>query len=722
MNFQEFYNSIDKNTLKIHVQKDSYILYEREIDRLTASGYSLPSTFLNENNIRYIKLSKPEIENVIKYSLINIKIPVTEIINTSEGFSINRSGTPSNWNDYHDICINESMIPSLAFIFLKIEDKNKIFITVQTENTFQQTEFNDDDIYSHLFCVLTGFNVTECVINDKRLERPLLSMGIVVNFCKFNNKSEEDPNVRTSRLSLKEKEENNNNTKDNLSTKLMKYYLCRQDFQVTEMQNPLSYVIDSFTLSVLNPIKYFNCYTSQGKRLLEQFIRNPLLNKEDILVRQKLTTEFLTLQTNQLKSISDLSKISKQLQNKRCLVDNFIKLEENLCKIRSFISEIKNNTEIKENTMLLLSNIKPFRDEINKFINKEGFINEINNKLKELHNELRSIKKEKIKEKERILEKNKKIKFLENNFKISRNDFKIFEDEFKRNKFLELSFLKSGVVFTTKEMERLNELSNNVINLINLEEKSIITGLNEYGSNFCGILDAINHMIAQIDVFHAFSEKINEGWTFPTIEDSFILNDAFHPQIKIGNVPNSIELKDKHFVIITGPNMGGKSTFLRIVGMIVLLSQIGAPVPASKAAIPLFDSILIRIGANDCPSRHKSTFLNEMEEVSKIIHRCTSNSLVLIDELGRGTSDIDGLSIAMAVKEYLVKKSAYVFFTTHFTELCTEECINKRIEVFNDKIFYKLVDGIGDSYGIGVAKMVNFPEEVIKEAEGYLRD
>ncbi|KCZ74094.1 hypothetical protein H311_04944, partial [Anncaliia algerae PRA109] len=139
MNFQEFYNSIDKNTLKIHVQKDSYILYEREIDRLTASGYSLPSTFLNENNIRYIKLSKPEIENVIKYSLINIKIPVTEIINTSEGFSINRSGTPSNWNDYHDICINESMIPSLAFIFLKIEDKNKIFITVQTENTFQQT-------------------------------------------------------------------------------------------------------------------------------------------------------------------------------------------------------------------------------------------------------------------------------------------------------------------------------------------------------------------------------------------------------------------------------------------------------------------------------------------------------------------------------------------------------------------------------------------------------
>lgn len=720
MNFISFYESLDRNSVKVFCQKDGYFIYEDDIERLIVSGLSLPATNISEEKLRSVKLTKPEYENVIKFSLVNLKIPVVEFISSIDGYKITKTGTPSNWNDFYEICLNESIIPSFASIYLKKEEKNKIYLVILSENVYKQTEFYDDDIFSHLFCILTGFNVTECVINDDKLERPLKSMGLVVKICKIKNKEEENESKRTFSLPLIHKEKEEKVICGNLALKLMKKYACTEDITAIELNNPLSFTIDNFTLSVINPLKYFNCLTAQGKRLLEQFVRTPLLNKEEIFKRQNLTKSFSNLELSQLKNITDFLKITKQLENKKCTIENFIKLEENLTKIQNLILEIKETLEIKENTLLLLQNVSAFRNEINRLISKEGFINEINDTLKDLHSELRKVNKEIKKEREKILSKNKKIKISECNFKISRNDYKIFEEEFKKNRFLEISFLKSGVVFTTKEMDRLNKETEKLEILIKNEEKIIVSALNDYGYNFTGIIEAINYMVSQIDVYKAFAEKITEGWTYPSLEDSFLLKHAFHPQIKIGNIPNSIEITEKRFVTITGPNMGGKSTFLKTVGMIALLSQIGAPVPALSAKIPLFDSILVRIGANDCPSRHKSTFLNEMEEISKITHRCTENSLVLIDELGRGTSDIDGLSIAMAVKEYLIKKGSFVFFATHFTEVCTEECVNKKIEVLNNKIFYKLIDGIGDSYGIGVAKMVNFPEEVIEEAKKYL--
>ena len=193
-------------------------------------------------------------------------------------------------------------------------------------------------------------------------------------------------------------------------------------------------------------------------------------------------------------------------------------------------------------------------------------------------------------------------------------------------------------------------------------------------------------------------------------------------------ISNDILFNDKQkLIILTGPNASGKSCFIRQIGLIQILSQIGSFVPASKANIQISDRIFTRIGAVDDQSTGQSTFMVEMSETASILNQATSNSLVLLDEIGRGTSTFDGLSIAWSVSEYLAKKIVCnAIFATHYHELNYLKNTNMNIENFQvlvkqekDKLYFchKIVKGgANKSYGIEAAKLAGVPHEVINKA------
>ncbi|KAM0677655.1 hypothetical protein BDAP_001802 [Binucleata daphniae] len=183
----------------------------------------------------------------------------------------------------------------------------------------------------------------------------------------------------------------------------------------------------------------------------------------------------------------------------------------------------------------------------------------------------------------------------------------------------------------------------------------------------------------------------------------------------------------ERFCVITGPNMGGKSTFMKQCALMCIFAQIGCFVPADNAVLPIINGIYLRIGANDISSKGMSTFMVEMNDIARICKNADSKLLIIVDELGRGTSAIDGLSLALSVKEYLITKNSYTLFATHFPELCSKDIINKRVkcEYNNDELvlLYEIEDGVCDvSYGVEIAEKIGFPSEVVEYAKKLSND
>ena len=191
--------------------------------------------------------------------------------------------------------------------------------------------------------------------------------------------------------------------------------------------------------------------------------------------------------------------------------------------------------------------------------------------------------------------------------------------------------------------------------------------------------------------------------------------------------------KKQNIWLMTGPNMAGKSTFLRQVAIIIILNQIGSYVPADKASVGVFDKIFTRIGASDNLSEGMSTFMMEMIETSRIVNEATENSLVILDELGRGTSSEDGLAIAYSVLEFIALKiKCLTLFATHYKHLCDmsekyNQILNKTLQIkqWNDEVIfhYKVIDGISEgSFGIHVANLAGINQAIISRAKEVLKN
>jgi len=258
-------------------------------------------------------------------------------------------------------------------------------------------------------------------------------------------------------------------------------------------------------------------------------------------------------------------------------------------------------------------------------------------------------------------------------------------------------------------------------------------------------LFATAQAVALLDVVTSLAELASvENYTRPVVDESQDISivDGRHPVVEkmlsgsSGFIPNDVELnEDMRLCVLTGPNMAGKSTYMRQVALIVLLAQIGSFVPAKSARIGLVDHIFTRIGASDDISTGQSTFMVEMKEVSYILKNATRKSLLLLDEVGRGTSTYDGLSIAWAVIEYIIDPNilyARTIFATHYHELnqLKDMCrgvFNCHVDVAEDKdgvvFLHKIVEGgTSDSYGIEVARLAGLPEDVLTRSKSILSE
>ncbi|UCE19959.1 MAG: DNA mismatch repair protein MutS [Gemmatimonadota bacterium] len=280
--------------------------------------------------------------------------------------------------------------------------------------------------------------------------------------------------------------------------------------------------------------------------------------------------------------------------------------------------------------------------------------------------------------------------------------------------------------------ERINDL-----------EYELFVSVREQVANQSERIQDVAKAIALSDVLGTVAEvAVAHGYCKPEIHDGpeIDIRDGRHPVVErllVGEtfVPNDTHISTEHeqILVITGPNMAGKSTYLRQVALIVLMAQVGSYVPAKEASIGVVDRIFTRVGATDRLVQGESTFLVEMNEAANILHNATPQSLIILDEIGRGTSTFDGLSIAWAVTEYLHKNprvAAKTLFATHYHELTELERILPRVKNYNiavkewgDGVVFlrKIVEGGCDrSYGIQVARLAGFPPEVIERAKEVL--
>ncbi|KAG2785861.1 DNA mismatch repair protein [Phytophthora cactorum] len=312
--------------------------------------------------------------------------------------------------------------------------------------------------------------------------------------------------------------------------------------------------------------------------------------------------------------------------------------------------------------------------------------------------------------------------------------------------------LVSGVQFTTTKLKALATDYRRVRGEYEERQAHLLSAAVDVASTYVPVLETATATLAELDVLLGFAHAAchaGSGYCRPTLEqdgDCIVLTGARHPCVELQDgvdfIPNdyNFEREKSRFQLVTGPNMGGKSTYIRQLGTIAVMAQIGSFVPAEVAQLPVFDKLLVRVGAGDLQQRGVSTFMLEMLEASAILHKATERSLVIIDELGRGTSTYDGFGLAWAISEYLLTKArAMCLFATHFHELTALKLehshgfANKHVTaVASDReitMVYQVRDGpCMQSFGVHVASMAGFPQSVIEcarrksqELEGFER-
>jgi len=324
------------------------------------------------------------------------------------------------------------------------------------------------------------------------------------------------------------------------------------------------------------------------------------------------------------------------------------------------------------------------------------------------------------------------------------NDAKLLESKLKDRGVKVHRILKNGVYFSTKELTQLGTKKKDLMTEYEEKQRDMVTKCMAVASTYVPVLESASSMLAELDVLTSFAHVAaysSSGYCRPEMTDGeedglgITLEQARHPCVELQDDMNfiandfNLTFGESSYLIVTGPNMGGKSTYIRSLGAIVTMAQIGSFVPCSSAKINIVHHILARVGAGDAQDRGISTFMAEMLEASSILRTSTKRSLIVIDELGRGTSTFDGFGLAKAISEHIVQRiGCMTVFATHFHELTALEeqeasVTNCHVTAHGDKqngltFLYEVRPGpCLESFGIQVAEMADMPASIIANAK-----
>ena len=531
-----------------------------------------------------------------------------------------------------------------------------------------------------------------------------------------------------------------------------------RDLELFETLNPSSKSLTLF--GVLNSTR-----TSMGARLLRNCISKPLADLKIIQDRQELIKIFFNNNLKRreirsiLSSIPDMERLIHRIITNRINPKEIVALAfavKVIPNIRKIIQEIGQDLPQIKDLSNQIIDLNDFSKKILSVVEEEpiGLVGGGKIIKKGLNKEL-DIQRGYIfesREKLASIERNMKEKTGINNLKIGFN--KIFGYYFEVSKshinqvpedFHRKQTLVNAERYTTSQLKNLESKIINARDKVSSMETELFNELCVSLSEYQNDVVQVAKIISQIDVLSNLSEiSVENNYTCPTFtkENKIDIKAGRHPVIEksmpFGKfIPNDIDLSNdkRQILVITGPNMSGKSTYIRQVAMLTLMAQIGCFIPAEKAEIGLVDQLFTRAGLSDDIGAGRSTFMVEMVETANVLRRATSRSLVILDEVGRGTSTYDGLAIAKAVVEYIhnnPQKSCKTLFATHYHELtnCEEyldRCVNSRVDVNEtgkDVTFlHKIVPGASKrSYGIHVGKLAGLPKEVIDRAYDLLSD
>ena len=507
--------------------------------------------------------------------------------------------------------------------------------------------------------------------------------------------------------------------------------------------------------------------TAMGKRNLRRWIVYPLINKDKLQDRLDSVQVFFDnpILVNDIDSvldkIADIERISGRIGTASANPRDLIALKLSLQNISSIIEVLDTQSDLSARLKTLINKFKETDSELRKCVNNviEIINNSIDDEPSATLSDVGIIKKgfnEQVDEIRELRQNSKQIltkmqmdevsKTGITSLKISFNSvFGYYIEVTKTHtskvpeNYIRKQTLANAERYITQELKELEEkILSSEDKLLKLEQNLFIEVRSKI-AEFITEIQEVAEIIAEIDCYISFAKVARENrYTKPELlsNNTLLIEESRHPVIErivTEFVPNSVEFDNQNLIhILTGPNMSGKSTYIRQVALITLMAQIGSFVPAKKMRFGIVDRIFTRVGATDNLSKGESTFMVEMNETANILNNATENSLIILDEVGRGTSTYDGVAIAWSIIEFIFEKlKSKTLFATHYHELINLETQYKAIANYNVEVLevkgeimfkHKIVKGgTNRSYGVHVAKLAGIPSEVLTKADSILK-
>ncbi|RCK56281.1 DNA mismatch repair protein MSH2 [Candida viswanathii] len=773
-----------------HNNHEYFTVLNEDAEYLADNFYRTRSVIKGSDKKKHIAVSPQNFKELVKFCLKNhLKI---EIYNdrTFQLVDSASAGNLERLSEEYDIDFEFDDGSSSSIAAIKLG--KKVGVSVVVDSTIYFAEFEDNDAFSNLESLLIQLGVKEALfpssVDNNKFMQALnrindLQLGTIKSFPKdVGPDLEKLLDTENVELSLAAKGLSSTDHSLSLSCcgALIDYLdlLSSSKTFTIEKYNLTTFMkLDSSTMRALNVFpagnqravtsiyELFKCKTSAGSKLLSQWLKQPLIDLSAIEERQKLVelmlddTSLRVEVQDFLAKVPDIMRIFKRIGSKKSGNDGK-KLNDvvglyNVVQFLPSLIEVLTVEYYLEPLRQSFATLQKFCELVETSIELDVGQHEDNKIKPDFSPQLGEIQERMTSTMDSInqlhydagddlnVEVNKKLK-LENHqthgwcFRLTRIESVIIRGN---RKYEQLQTQKSGVLFTTKELKRLSNEYVTACDQYNRAQREVVAEIISLVMTYEGVFASLSATLGHLDVISALATSaMLNSYTKPTLhpfgaERKISLAESRHPLLEVQDdinfIANDVSMDANRFVVITGPNMGGKSTYIRQIGVVSLLAQIGSFVPANEGAeLPIFDAILSRVGAGDSQLKGLSTFMIEMLETSSILATATENSLIIIDELGRGTSTYDGFGLAWAILEHLIAdKKCFAMFATHFHEL------NKLAEKYpgqvqnlhvvaqeneeNDiTLMYKVEPGISDkSFGIHVAELVKFPQKIVNMAK-----